>query len=238
MKIVNAKCRNCGAELSIDPGKTMLFCPYCGTKLLIIDGDEVKTERAKADAYRDVELAREETKREKNRQEHEREKEMIEKGDIVKIELERIKSERKTEREKHRLERKAQRIKYRQEKRRLFEKSEDRTLAIGIGFLMIIFTILIVHEYVTIYTPESSKYFNGKQYTIVQQQFKDAGFFSVRSEAVEDLYNGFLRDDTKRVGTVKEVSVGGKFEFKKNVELSRFTPVVIYYHDFPKPKDG
>ena len=242
MKIVNAKCKNCGAELNIDPDKTMLFCPYCGTKLLIIDGDEVKTERARADAYRDVELAREETKREKNRQEHEREKEMIEKGDIVKIELERIKSERKAEREKHRLERKAQRIKYRQEKRRLFQKSEDITEVMILVFFIILLvvgrTIGGISEYVKVYTPESSKYFPGKQFAIVQQQFKDAGFITVRSEAVEDLYNGFLRDDTKRVGTVKQVSIGGKFDYKKNAEFSRFSPVVVYYHDYPKPKDG
>lgn len=78
MKIVEAKCKHCGAELSFDSGKTMLFCPYCGTKLLIIDGDEVKAEQVRADAYREVELAREETKRERDRQEHEREKEIIE----------------------------------------------------------------------------------------------------------------------------------------------------------------
>ena len=45
MKIVDAKCKNCGAELTFDSDKTMLFCPYCGTKLLIIDGDEVKAEK-------------------------------------------------------------------------------------------------------------------------------------------------------------------------------------------------
>ena len=116
MKIVDAKCKNCGAELTFDSGKTMLYCPYCGTKLLIIDGDAVKVEKAKADAYRDVELAREETKREKNRQEHEREKEMIEKGDNVRIELERLKTERQTEREKHRHERRMQKLRYKHEK--------------------------------------------------------------------------------------------------------------------------
>lgn len=116
MKIVDAKCKNCGAELSIDSGKTMLFCPYCGTKLLIIDGDEVKVEQAKADAYREVELAREETKRERNRQEHEREKEMIEKGDNVRIELERLKAERQSEREERRHERRMQKLQYKHEK--------------------------------------------------------------------------------------------------------------------------
>lgn len=87
MKIVDPKCKNCGAKLSFDSNKAMLYCPYCGTKLLIIYGDEVKAEKVKADAYRDVELVREETEREKNRQEHEREKLIIQKGDNVRIEL-------------------------------------------------------------------------------------------------------------------------------------------------------
>lgn len=118
MKIVDGKCKNCGAELSLDPDKTMLFCPYCGSKLLIIDGDEVKAGKVRADAYRDVELAREETKREKDRQEHEREKEMIERGDNVRIELEKLKSERQAEREKHSHERRMQKLQYKLEKER------------------------------------------------------------------------------------------------------------------------
>ena len=116
MKIVDTKCKNCGAELSVDSDKTMLFCPYCGTKLLMIDGDEVKAEKIRADAYREVELAREETKRERDRQEHEREKVMIEKGDNVRIELERLKSERQSEREKYRQERIMQKLRIKQEK--------------------------------------------------------------------------------------------------------------------------
>lgn len=116
MKIVDTKCKNCGAELSVDSDKTMLFCPYCGTKLLMIDGDEVKAEKIRADAYREVELAREETKRERDRQEHEREKVMIEKGDNVRIELERLKSERQSEREKYRQERRMQKLRIKQEK--------------------------------------------------------------------------------------------------------------------------
>lgn len=128
MKIVDAKCKNCGAELSLDSEKTMLFCPYCGTKLLIIDGDEVKAEKVRADAYREVELAREETKRERDRQEHEREKEMIEKGDNVRIELERLKSERQSERERHRSERQSERERHRQERRmqKLRNKQEKK----------------------------------------------------------------------------------------------------------------
>lgn len=110
MKIVSAKCNNCGQELSFNADKAMLYCPYCGSKQLIIDGDEVKVAKAKYDAYREVELARAETEREKNRQEHEREKEKIENGENIKIERERLKSERKEAKEKRRYEKKKEKM--------------------------------------------------------------------------------------------------------------------------------
>ena len=250
MKIVDAKCKNCGEELTFDSGKTMLFCPYCGTKLLIIDGDEVKAEKVRADAYREVELAREETEREKNRQEHEREKEKIENGENVKIEVERLKAQRKAEQErikaiqregKERLkyEKRLQRLQYKQEKERNLTKEDKEhrvLLRVMLGFacaLALCFIMLWVESYKWIHTPESSKNCVGKQYEVVEQQFKDAGFSTVRSEAVEDLYDGFLHNDKGKIGTVKQISVNGEFDFKKDDSYTRFSPVVVYYHVYP-----
>ena len=241
MKIVDAKCKNCGAELTFDSDKTMLFCPYCGTKLLIIDGDEVKAEKVRADAYREVELAREETKRERDRQEHEREKQIIQKGDNVRIELERLKSERLAEKEKRRYERKKQKLEYRQKRGRLFKDETNRFFAIWIGScfaILIIWGIVSgIKDFIYIGIPESSKYCIGKQYAIVEQQFKDAGFITVRSEAIEDLYDGFLHNGKGKIGSVKQISVNGEFDFKKNAEYSRFSPVVVYYHEYPKQQE-
>ncbi len=250
MKIVDAKCKNCGAELSFDSGKTMLFCPYCGTKLLIIDGDEVKAEKVRADAYRDVELAREETRRERDRQVHEREKEMIEKGDNVKIEMERIKTERKANKEKLRsvqraeknklkFEKKMQRMKIRQQRENALsqEDKNNRSALRGVLLLFVIplisLIVALIFSTLYVHVPESSKYCAGKEYTIVQQQFKDAGFITVRSEAIEDLYDGFLHNDKGKIGTVKQISVNGEFDFKKDDSYNRFSPVVVYYHVYP-----
>ena len=37
MKLINLRCKNCGAELQIDPERKQAFCAYCGTKLLLDD---------------------------------------------------------------------------------------------------------------------------------------------------------------------------------------------------------
>ena len=146
MKLVDAKCKNCGAELSLDKDKTILFCPYCASKLYIIDGDEVKAEKARADAYRDVELAREETKRERDRQEHEREKEMIKRGDNVRIELEKLKSERQIEKHSH--ERRMQKLRNKLERERDTENEskgrQKRCIKIVVSNLFTIISRIVV----------------------------------------------------------------------------------------------
>ncbi len=37
MKLIKQICPNCGAQISIDPGRGQAFCQYCGTRLLIDD---------------------------------------------------------------------------------------------------------------------------------------------------------------------------------------------------------
>ena len=37
MEMINLQCKNCGAELEVDAGKERMFCPYCGTKILLRD---------------------------------------------------------------------------------------------------------------------------------------------------------------------------------------------------------
>lgn len=35
-RVINLKCSACGADLEINPGRTETFCPYCGTRQLIM----------------------------------------------------------------------------------------------------------------------------------------------------------------------------------------------------------
>lgn len=48
-KVVELKCNNCGAILNYDEDREILFCPYCGSKNLIVFSDNVKIEKIKSD---------------------------------------------------------------------------------------------------------------------------------------------------------------------------------------------
>lgn len=54
MRLVDVKCKKCGADLEIDLDKLQAFCPYCGSKLKIdiknvdkVLSAKEKTKRAK-----------------------------------------------------------------------------------------------------------------------------------------------------------------------------------------------
>lgn len=64
------RCQVCGGHLDVNEGQEILFCPYCGSKELVLESDEVKIERIKAKAYTDVEL--EKLKNEANEQKEDR----------------------------------------------------------------------------------------------------------------------------------------------------------------------
>jgi DNA-directed RNA polymerase subunit RPC12/RpoP len=40
--MVHLKCQDCGGELDVDASKQILSCPYCHSKQVIIESDEVK----------------------------------------------------------------------------------------------------------------------------------------------------------------------------------------------------
>ena len=71
MAIISMKCRACGGALNIDDSKEVLFCPYCGSKALIAESDEVKKTRIKYRARKEIELGKTEleegTKQKENR---------------------------------------------------------------------------------------------------------------------------------------------------------------------------
>ncbi len=37
MKLISLQCKNCGAQLQVDPERKQVFCTYCGAKLLLDD---------------------------------------------------------------------------------------------------------------------------------------------------------------------------------------------------------
>ena len=51
MKMISLKCPECGSDIDIEEGHKQCFCKYCGTKILIDDGNSTYT-------YRKVDEAR------------------------------------------------------------------------------------------------------------------------------------------------------------------------------------
>lgn len=74
-KTLQLKCRDCGGTMTSEEGNTILFCPYCGSKELIPESDDVKIERIKSEAYREIELEKIKYMSEKEKRERDRERE-------------------------------------------------------------------------------------------------------------------------------------------------------------------
>lgn len=49
METISLKCKDCGGIVEVDPSKNVLFCPYCGSKSIIPESDQVKIARIKAE---------------------------------------------------------------------------------------------------------------------------------------------------------------------------------------------
>lgn len=48
---ISMRCKECGGTLEVDKGKEVLFCPYCGSKGLIEESDEVKIKRIEQESF-------------------------------------------------------------------------------------------------------------------------------------------------------------------------------------------
>lgn len=54
MNKLKLKCVECGGVLEIDSDRKILSCPYCGSKQLIIDSDDVRIQEIKSDKIKSV----------------------------------------------------------------------------------------------------------------------------------------------------------------------------------------
>jgi len=66
METISLKCKDCGGIVEVDPSKSVLFCPYCGSKAIIPESDQVRIARIKANERieREKERQKAKTKRE------------------------------------------------------------------------------------------------------------------------------------------------------------------------------
>lgn len=63
MNIISLKCKSCGAALNIDEDREIMCCPFCGSKEIFEESDDVKKTRIRSKAYRDVTLGSKEIER-------------------------------------------------------------------------------------------------------------------------------------------------------------------------------
>lgn len=80
-KTILLKCKNCNGELIVDENQQIVLCPYCGSKELMVESDSVKTAKIVSNAYRDVEIGKQQTSIEMQRiaieEKHRAEKEYV-----------------------------------------------------------------------------------------------------------------------------------------------------------------
>lgn len=48
IRTIQLKCQDCGGIMNTDEDKQVFLCPYCGSKKILIESDEVKIERMKS----------------------------------------------------------------------------------------------------------------------------------------------------------------------------------------------
>lgn len=73
VRMIRLKCQDCNGTLEIDEKREIVTCPYCGSKNLIPESDAVKIAKIQTDGYKDVEIAKQQTKREIKKIEQENE---------------------------------------------------------------------------------------------------------------------------------------------------------------------
>lgn len=66
IKMRNAKsrqlrCQNCDGVMNVEEDKTVLLCPYCGSKELLIENDNVKIAKIKSQTRKDIEIKKQQT---------------------------------------------------------------------------------------------------------------------------------------------------------------------------------
>ncbi len=60
-------CKNCGGTMNYDPEQSILLCPFCGAKEIVIEDEDITIARIRSDAYKEIELKKLEHQRRQDR---------------------------------------------------------------------------------------------------------------------------------------------------------------------------
>ena len=61
MAQVSLKCSQCNGDMTFDSNRKVFICKYCGNVESVDESDDVQIQRIKSQAYKDVEMARQQT---------------------------------------------------------------------------------------------------------------------------------------------------------------------------------
>lgn len=59
------KCSQCNGDMTFDSNRKVFICKYCGNVESVDESDDVQIQRIKSQAYKDVEMARQQTELQK-----------------------------------------------------------------------------------------------------------------------------------------------------------------------------
>lgn len=65
MAQVSLKCSQCNGDMTFDSNRKVFICKYCGNVESVDESDDVQIQRIKSQAYKDVEMARQQTELQK-----------------------------------------------------------------------------------------------------------------------------------------------------------------------------
>jgi len=118
---------------------------------------------------------------------------------------------------------------------------EERKYILRIGKYFVLFLViglialgilgfLETHPLGTIIITTSENSLKDENYKIAIKKLEDMGFKNIKTEKVKDLKLGILKSE----GDVKEVTINGENNFKKDDQFDKNAKVKIYYHVFDK----
>lgn len=64
MKTIQLSCTKCNGTMTVDNNREVFICPYCGSSVLSIESDNVKTTKIKYDTIKEIELGSQKLQRE------------------------------------------------------------------------------------------------------------------------------------------------------------------------------
>ena len=215
-----AKCPECGANLSIEEGRTKVFCSYCGAKIIITNDNELFVHHIDETKIRQTEIERKAMLAQMKIEERKKAAEnrilvlklivtiLIAAGVLAVTVLCAVKN----------------------------EDSTDAVLMIVPCYLigLIVLVVLWVGDSESgeqerrVRVPDGINGYDSKDYGTVSALFRRAGFKNVECEPLNDLFLGLF----SKPGRVESITIDGEEITEGGREFDADAKVVIYYHSF------